>query len=130
MIRFPALAALALAALGLGLAAPPIRLAAAAGPADRGAELFKATGCYECHGTVGQGGAAGPRLAPNPLPTEAIQAYIRQPPGQMPPYAASLLSDQDIAAIHAYLAGIKAPPPSVVEEKMGPAPKFESKASP
>jgi ubiquinol-cytochrome c reductase cytochrome c subunit len=82
--------------------------------ANRGKHLFMADGCYECHGTVGQGGAAAPRIAPDPLPSEAISAYIRQPGGVMPPYAQSVLNDQDTADIQAYLAGI--PQPKAVKD--------------
>lgn len=73
--------------------------------------LFMSSGCYECHGTVGQGGSAGPRLAPDPLPAAAIQAYIRKPAGVMPPYAdATNLPDRAIQDIHAYLASIPKQP--------------------
>ena len=78
--------------------------------ANRGKHLFMADGCYECHGTVGQGGA-GPRLAPNPLPAAAILAIVRKPIKEMPPYNARILKDEDVAAIRAYLAAIAPPPP-------------------
>jgi ubiquinol-cytochrome c reductase cytochrome c subunit len=84
--------------------------ATAQGDAARGQRLFLADGCYECHGTVGQGGFAGPRLAPDPHPAEAISAYIRGPAGVMPPYGATVVSDADVADIQAYLASIKPPP--------------------
>jgi ubiquinol-cytochrome c reductase cytochrome c subunit len=91
-------------------------LAAAAAPAVvhaedavHGHKLFLADGCFECHGTVGQGGSAAPRIAPDPMPAEAISAYIRKPSGQMPPYSPKVLSEADIADIHAYLASIRKP---------------------
>src|SRR5262249_38956115 len=34
-------------------------------------------GCWQCHGTVGQGGAAGPKLAPDPLPFDALSSFVR-----------------------------------------------------
>ena len=37
---------------------------ALAADAGNGKRLFMADGCYMCHGTVGQGGSSGPRLAP------------------------------------------------------------------
>lgn len=77
-----------------------------------GRQLFQADGCYECHGFVGQGSiVAGPRLAPDPLPLSALISYIRNPANIMPPYSAKVLSDQDAADIHAFLASIKSPPP-------------------
>ena len=69
-----------------------------------GGRLYLAYGCYECHGTTGAGGgAAGPRLAPNPLPQAAIQAKVRTSSGRMPVYAPSVITDSQIAAIAAYL---------------------------
>jgi ubiquinol-cytochrome c reductase cytochrome c subunit len=82
-----------------------------AGDATRGQQLFLSVGCYECHGTVGQGGA-GPRLAPDPLPADAIAQYIRHPGDVMPPYVQSVLGDKDVADIRAYLASLPASPPA------------------
>lgn len=79
--------------------------------ADNGKRLFVKVGCYECHGYQGQGGVAGPRLAPRPIVLAALVAYVRHPTGQMPPYTAKVLSDADLADIHAYLSSIPAPPP-------------------
>ena len=41
---------------------------APAGNAANGRKLFVSNGCYQCHGYVGQGGNAGAKLAPKPLP--------------------------------------------------------------
>jgi ubiquinol-cytochrome c reductase cytochrome c subunit len=84
--------------------------AAAADAAARGKETFMRAGCYACHGTVAQGGSAGPKLAPEPMALAALRAYIRAPAGQMPPYREPSISDADIADIHAYLLTIGAPP--------------------
>lgn len=70
---------------------------------ERGRERYLATGCWQCHGYEGQGGA-GPRIGPDPLPLPAFTAYVRAPAGDMPPYRAKVLLDADLAAIHAYLA--------------------------
>ena len=79
---------------------------------DKGKRLFMSVGCFACHGTVGQGATAtGPRLAPNPLPLEAFLQELRSPRNVMPPYAASVLPDDAIADIRAYLATIPSPPP-------------------
>jgi mono/diheme cytochrome c family protein len=93
-----------LATLGAAAVAQPT------GNAAHGQRLFMADGCYECHGTVGQGGA-GPRLAPDPLPADAIASYIRKPANVMPPYVEKVLSDQGVRDIQAYLASIKPPKP-------------------
>src|SRR5215471_4383813 len=82
---------------------------AAAGNAQNGKTLFLKNGCYECHGTVGQGGT-GPRLAPNPLPVDRLIAYVRKPMG-MPPYSAKVMTDAELADVRAYLASIPPPPP-------------------
>jgi len=78
---------------------------APAGNAAKGKELFLKNGCYECHGTVGQGGT-GPRIAPR----TASLAYIRKPAGGMPPYTAKVMPDSDVADVLAYLMTIPAPP--------------------
>jgi len=86
-------------------AAPP------AGRADVGKTLFTKNGCFQCHANEAQGGAAGPRLGPGPLPYAAFAAYVRRPTGEMPPYTAKVLSDRDLADIHAFLQSLPAPPP-------------------
>ena len=70
-----------------------------------GREVYEATGCYECHGHVGQGGL-GPKLAPGPLPLQAFAAYVRSPAREMPPYSKEVLSARDIVDIHAFLATV------------------------
>lgn len=97
------------AALSLGLVLFGAN-AASAQDAEHGKELFMTVGCYQCHGTIGQGTVAGARLAPNPLPYEAIRDYIRAPAQVMPPYAENVLSDDDVADIRAYLASVPEPP--------------------
>jgi ubiquinol-cytochrome c reductase cytochrome c subunit len=81
-----------------------------AASAENGKALFLKVGCYECHGTQGQGAVTGPRLAPNPLPFETLSAFVRSTSGQMPPYHVKILSDADLADIYAYLQSIPEPP--------------------
>ena len=78
---------------------------------DNGKRLFVKDGCYQCHGYQGQGGVAGARLAPRPIVLAALTAYVRHPTGQMPPYTSKVLSDTELADIHAYLSSIPAAPP-------------------
>src|SRR5579863_3317737 len=80
------------------------------GDAANGKKLFASYGCFECHGYVGQGGAAGARIAPKPLPWAAFSKYVRHPTNQMPPYTTKVVSDDQLADIHAYLESIPAPP--------------------
>ena len=81
------------------------------GDAARGKQLFVAYGCYQCHGREGQGGAAGARIAPKPLALKVMIAYVRHPAGQMPPVTAKVVSDADLADIHAFLETIPEPKP-------------------
>jgi len=80
--------------------------------AANGKKLFTKDGCYQCHGTQGQGTTAGARLAPKPLALAALITYVRQPKGQMPPYTAKVISDAELADIRAYLSSIPEPPPA------------------
>jgi len=95
--------------IALGFIAAQAANAAGEGDAERGKVLFQKDGCYECHGLVGQGGV-GPRLAPNPLPAEAIASYIHNPAGEMPPYVTKVVPDADVGDIRAYLASLPPPP--------------------
>ena len=87
-----------------------LQILALAADAEKGKRLFIKDGCYQCHGYQGQGGVAGARLAPRPIVLAALTAYVRHPTGQMPPYTSKVLSDADLADIHAYLSSIPAPP--------------------
>jgi len=80
--------------------------------ADNGKNLFSKYGCYQCHGTQGQGTTAGARLAPKPIALAALIAYVRKPAGQMPPYTAKVVSDAELGDIRAYLATIPEPKPA------------------
>jgi mono/diheme cytochrome c family protein len=92
----------ALVALGLQVCA-----ADAASP-EHGKAVFMKMGCWQCHGTVGQGGA-GPRIAPDPIPDETFAAFLRTTSRAMPPYREKILSDGDLADIYAYLQSIPKP---------------------
>ena len=86
---------------------------ACAASAEHGKEAFIRHGCWECHGTVGQGSIAtsgGKRLAPDPLPWETFAAFVRSTNRAMPPYSERILSDADLADIYAYLQSIPKPP--------------------
>jgi len=85
--------------------------AAPAGNIENGKATYKRVGCYECHNLEAQGGpGTAPRLGPNPLPFPRFSAYVRKPTGTMPPYRQPVLSDQEIADIHAFLRAQPRPP--------------------
>jgi len=95
----------------LGIAASGGWIAASAqgtphGDAKVGQMLWMRDGCYSCHGTVGEGGIAGPKLAPNPLPFSVVIYQLRTPVDVMPAYSTLILTDQDAANIYAYLGSI------------------------
>jgi ubiquinol-cytochrome c reductase cytochrome c subunit len=109
------MAASALAAQNAPPAKPaPASAEAAAGrqPArvEAGGVLFKKVGCYQCHGNEAQGGLSGPRIGPNLFPPARFVEYLRKPTGEMPPYTAKVLSDQDIADIFAWVQARPRPP--------------------
>jgi ubiquinol-cytochrome c reductase cytochrome c subunit len=83
----------------------------AKGNVENGKRLFTSSGCYECHGREAQGSRySGPRVGPDPIALPAFRAYIRGPKGQMPPYTSKVLTDAELADIHAFLESLPAPP--------------------
>ena len=78
---------------------------------EAGRRAFMAAGCYQCHGTVGQGGV-GPTLAPEPLPPQALIAFVRYSTGSMPAYSPAAVSDDDLRRIDAFLQSIKPTAPA------------------
>jgi mono/diheme cytochrome c family protein len=79
--------------------------------AKAGKNTFEEYGCYTCHGHMGQGTGAGPKLAPNPISESALIEYVRRPKGSMPPFSDRVVSDQELRDIRGYLASIPEPPP-------------------
>ena len=80
----------------------------AADPA-KGKAAFMKYGCWQCHGTEGQGSAstsAGKVLAPDPLPYDGFAAFVRSTNRAMPPYSEKIVPNDDLADIHAYLASV------------------------
>jgi ubiquinol-cytochrome c reductase cytochrome c subunit len=81
------------------------------GNAENGKRIFNKNGCYECHGREGQGSnMTGPRIAPDPVPFDVLAGYLRKPTGEMPPYTAKVVSDQELADIYAFLQSRPHPP--------------------
>jgi mono/diheme cytochrome c family protein len=90
-----------------------VTLPAQDGDAERGKKIYTKTGCWQCHGREGQGGGyVGPRLAPDPMPFNVLEAYIRHPSGDMPPYSKKVLPDAAVRDIYAFLKSVPKPPPA------------------
>ena len=106
---FVRIGAIVFGLLASGVSSAALAQSAPGGDAERGKALFESTGCYECHGYVGQGGAAGPTIAP-PMAFEPFVFQLRQPRLVMIPYSEAVLSDAQAADIYAYLASL--PPPA------------------
>jgi len=83
---------------------------APAGRAEAGAALYAKIGCYQCHSNQAQGGQAGPRLGPDPIPLARFSQYVRNPTGDMPPYTEKVLSNQELADIFAFVQTRPRPP--------------------
>ena len=74
---------------------------AASDPVQLGKQLFVTEGCASCHGLDGRGGIIGPSI----VGTQADKLRVKTTVGPkgMPAYAPGALTDQDLAAIAAYL---------------------------
>lgn len=81
-----------------------------AGRAGEGAALYRKVGCYQCHADEAQGGQAGPRIGPDPIPFARFAQYVRNPTGEMPPYTDKVLSNQELADIYAFVQARPRPP--------------------
>jgi len=97
-----ALAALAGLVLGQGAAL-------ADGSAEKGKVAMVKHGCFQCHGTLGQGSvitSAGKVLTNTALPLESFKAFVRTTNRAMPSYSEKILPDGDLADIYAFLTSI------------------------
>lgn len=95
----------ALALIGIVLFVPIASADQAPTPnADKGKRLYASNACYFCHGTLGQGlGVNGARIGPPSRTVAGFIAYVRRPSGAMPAFTDKILSDADLADIHAFL---------------------------
>lgn len=73
----------------------------AADPAQHGRQLFVVEGCAGCHGLDGRGGVIGPSLIGTK--PQKLRTVTSVGPQGMPVYAPEALSDEDLAAIAAFL---------------------------
>ncbi len=82
--------------VGAGLAAPR-----ASDPVERGEQLFVTQGCASCHGLDGRGAIIGPPIAGTKA--DKLRAKMLAGPKGMPAYAPNAATDEDLAAMAAYL---------------------------
>ena len=79
---------------------------AATGDVENGKRLFMKQNCYYCHGTGGQGGRDGARIAQIGLNAQGLIRYVRKPAGAMPAFSDKMISDQELTDIYAYLKSL------------------------
>jgi ubiquinol-cytochrome c reductase cytochrome c subunit len=84
--------------------------AALSASAEKGRIAFVKNGCWQCHGYEGQGGSAGLKLARTQLPLEAVEAFVRNTNGAMPPFSEKILSKEDLTDIYAFISAQPVPP--------------------
>ena len=84
---------------------------APAGNAEAGKRLYQKHTCFFCHGTAGQGGIDGARLAVVARNLQSFTRYVRQPAGRMPAFTDKILSDQELADIFSYVRSLPAAKP-------------------
>jgi len=70
-------------------------------PVTRGSQLLVAKGCATCHGLDGQGGPVGVRLTG--LDAAMLRMTTSMGPHGMPQFSSDSLTDDDLAAIAAYI---------------------------
>jgi ubiquinol-cytochrome c reductase cytochrome c subunit len=98
--------------IGAMLFAGMVRAQDAVGNAEAGKRIYMKNGCYQCHGTVGQGTIAGARIGPPPLSAQGLIRYVRRPAGQMPAFTEKVMTDRELNDVYAYLKSIPPPKPA------------------
>jgi mono/diheme cytochrome c family protein len=90
------------------LVGPPIPFGAgelavprASDPVELGKQLFVVDGCAACHGLDGRGGIIAPAIVGTKA--EKLRVKTQVGPQGMPAYAPGALTDEDLAAMAAYL---------------------------
>jgi cytochrome c553 len=109
MRLFPVTSAVMALAFVAGAAWPATALAASA---EKGKTAYVQHGCWQCHGTAGQGSmptSGGKVIARTPLPLDAFKSFVRTTNGAMPPYRQAVLVDEELDDIYAYLQSLPLP---------------------
>jgi mono/diheme cytochrome c family protein len=102
----------ALSALVVFAAGIAVLDTAVAASAEKGKAAFVQHGCWQCHDFAGEGSIAtsnGRVIARTALPLEAFTGFVRMSNGQMPPYRPTVLSDEELGDIYAYLQSLPEP---------------------
>jgi mono/diheme cytochrome c family protein len=105
MMKVRPLLTLAAAFITVGCGSALSQIAATC-DAAKGKQTYLNVDCYTCHGRFGEGGNflyPAPPLAGLDMPAEALQAFLRAAPNDMPSYAPAILTNDDIANIAAFL---------------------------
>jgi len=91
-------------------AAPP------GGNAQNGKKVFEKLGCFRCHGSAGEGmpqtgkEAGPPKIASPHLSLQDFVRFVRAPKGQMPPFSAAQVSDDELSDVYAFLQAVASQP--------------------
>jgi mono/diheme cytochrome c family protein len=100
--------------LGLAVLAPHAAFAQESeSDVSSGKALYDSFQCWQCHGYEGQGGRAGPRIAPTDFPYIAFAQFVRHT-NLMPAYSPNVLNDDQLKEIYEFVRSI--PAPSALED--------------
>ncbi len=79
-----------------------VMMALSADPVERGQQLFVEKGCASCHGIEGRNGVVGPPIVGTSV--DKLRETVRKGPGGMFQFSPTALTEDDLAAIAAYLS--------------------------
>jgi len=94
--------------------------------APNGKRIFEKVGCSRCHGSAGEGmspmgkQAGPPKIADTRLPLRDFIESVRNPKGQMPPFASKQVSDKELSDVYAFLHSGDLSPNLVVPTSANP----------
>lgn len=86
------------------------------GDAQNGKKVFEKLGCFRCHGSAGEGmsqtgkQAGSPKIAATKLSLRDFLQSVRKPRGQMPPFLATQVSDEELSDVYAFLESAASQP--------------------
>lgn len=83
---------------------------------QNGKKVFEKLGCFRCHGSAGEGmaqtgkEATPPKIASTHLSLQDFVRFVRAPKGQMPPFSAAQVSDDELSDVYAFLQTVSSQP--------------------